>query len=823
MLNPARTKTLKKNLKLAYLFLSILLTLCFIGLSASYAEVALVKSPLVWYAQGTGDFALPELVNSEYNLSEFVATAGQIKTICVNYQAVGEVTVEVSADNGLHYYAATNGVPLTENFISGDRIKWRAKALDADSKLNRLVITYSDSLGTTSSFGRPELSGFNYRKEILLKNPGQKTLFNYQLKLKIGENKKTSGVDLHCSGNLREDFIDICFTGADKETPLAFYRESISGQTPQRSADFWVKVPQIPPEGVKIYIYYGNILASDLSNPKDTFDFYDSFDEEEFDLSAWMVKTDPKGSLAIKDGRIKLDAAEIISKDFKFTQGVIEYIVTVQSGFENSLNLRAKTAGSYDNPNLVAYSSAYKGAEQCIAIDEIVKANDAEAGPIAAGGQYNYRLTVNGREITFERLDSATGALQAKVTYQGSTALAGGYLGLKSGGDGSGKNTMVFDAVRARKFSVAGLTIEKSGSEEPVNLPVFTNTTISENGSLVLSDQVTSGEYVSVAVLSASPIRIIIPDWEAQLAEGVSLSAGVSANSGANYKQDCEKGKFYYASKNDFTAGSVLKYRLKFIRPLASMMSEGIRKFSLDFRPGAISVVYPDGKEKLKSGEQCNIQWSALEYESTYGLGIAYSVDGGKNYTQIIKDVLNLGSYDWTVPADASKKARVKIYDKLAPEVFDTSSNYFTITQGLDSAIVPEDSTAVADEWNYELLIKVGDITSSNQEKNDKVCYKNGDIVVIKPAGYKWGSQERENFLIARARLTDQEAKVLVSTQSSELSDTNGRTVKAISLIRKYRFSQKKAGLAEMTAAQLKELFKSKVFSADEIIEEKGR
>jgi|GEM_PF-1876816 len=731
------------------LFLTLFLMLMFIGLICAYAEVTLTKAPLSWYEGGTGDYALPKLANAEYALSGFMATTGQVETICVNYEASGKVTVEVSADNGLHYYSVVNGVPLTGNFVSGDRIRWRAKTYDEDSKLNALNITYTDSVGTTASFGRPELSGFNYRKEILLKNPSGEELFNYQinikvgidkdkgdshkerdshLSVKVGEDKKAKGADVYCEENLRQDFYDVRFTAADGETPLGYCldkgdshkeRDShlyLEGDSLDKGdslksdshkerdshfldshfsgdddpifpevASFWVRVPQIPKDGVKIYIYYGNRQAGDLSDPKKTFDFYDNFQNPELDTNSWVVKADPKGSAVVKDGQLKLDAAEIISKDFKFKQGIVEYAATIESGFDNSLNLRAKTGDSYDNPGLVVYSSAYKGAEHCIALDDIVKANDAKASLVTVGGKYNYRLTVNGDEIAFERF-GVDPAAQAKVTYSGTKMGTGtiftGYLGLKSGGDGSGRNIIAYSELRARKFTDNQPQVDKTGVTEQVKLPIFSNIALSKKGRLILSDNVKEGVYIGKAIPTEFTARIITPTFK-----GVNASLAVSANNGVNYKENCVSASYYYASAKDFTAGTKAVGKIKLTPSLDKSAVSEFAELKLDYNPGKILVVKPNGAETFNAGAAEAISWSALDYDSEYPIKLEYSLDSGKNYSIITDKVSNSGAYNWKIPQDlVSPAALIRASDSNEASVSDKSDNVFTIQKSTASS-----------------------------------------------------------------------------------------------------------------------------------------
>lgn len=653
-----------------------ILLFLFTGLVVAYAEAVSIKSPLSWYEGGSGDYALPKLTGSEYALSGFAATKGQIKTICVNYDAIGKVVVEISADNGLHYYPVTNGVPLADNFVKGDRIKWRAKILDEDSKLNAINITYIDTAGTISSFGNPQLSGFNFRKEILLKNSSAEDLFNYQMDLKVGTNKDVKGVDVSCDGNARPDFADVRFTAADGLTSLPYYMDQIvpaSGKDAVGS--FVVKVPQIPKDGVKIYIYYGNSQAPDLSDAKNTFDFYDNFKGKELNANSWLARIDPRGSYVVEDGQLKLDAAEVIAKDFKFKQGVIEYAVSVESGLENSLSLRTKTGDSYDNPNLIVYSSAYKGAEQCIAIDDIVKANDAKATPITAGGKYNYRLTIDDGDMVFERLDPVSAAVQTTVTYKGAAAVEAGYPGLRSGGDGNGRNVIAYSEIRVRKFADRLPQVDKCGQVEQVKLPIFSNITLSKKGSLVLDDNIKEGSYISKTISAPFSVRVIIPDFK-----GTNADVSISADNGTNYKNDCLSGNYYYASVKDFVAGDAIigKARLK---PTGTKdeVSE-LREIELNYNPGAILVVRPNGGEALTAGAVEEISWSALDYDNNYPLKLEYSLDGGKAYSIITGRVGNSGSYSWQVPQGAeSRTLLIRVSDSNEASVNDVSDGVFAI------------------------------------------------------------------------------------------------------------------------------------------------
>ncbi len=655
----------------------IALAVIFISILAANAETLTIKSSPSFRLDGTGEYAMPQVSSSgEYSSNEFIATAGQIKSISANYEFSGKVSLEVSADSGLHYYPVVNGATLKNKFVSGNRLKWRAKALDNDSKLINLNINYTDSAGTIAGFGEPKLSGSNYRKEIQIKNPSGEELFNYQIKIKVGETKDAQGMDLNCEGKALKDFNDIRFSAQDAQSPLNYYLESVTGESPKQIATFWVKVPQIPKGGISIYIYYGNALAKTLSNPKSTFDFYDDFKGEDLDKNTWILKADQKGSYGLTGTQLKLDAAQIIAKDFKFKEGIIEYSLKVESGFENSLTLGEKSDDTYTNPGLVLYSSAYKGAEHCIAINDIVKANDAKAKPPSAGENYNYRLTLNNNKVTFERINPVSAQVEAKVSYSDDKGIAGGYIGLKSGGDGRGMNVISYDGIRCRKFAEKEPVVESAEKEEEVELATFGNISLSNKNYLTLADKARDGLYIGKDIPAPFNARIMVGQ-----VTGKNASLSLSADAGKTYKENCADSVYYYASAKDFSAGSQIVAKIKLAKDKNG--SSQLEELKVDYNPGTILVAKPNGGESLLAGSSEEIAWLASGYSKDYPMKIEYSNDAGKNYNEITAKAENSGSYSWKVPADSkSDKCLIRVTDSKDSSIKDQSDKVFSVKAG---------------------------------------------------------------------------------------------------------------------------------------------
>jgi hypothetical protein len=783
----------------------LVFSLSFLFAGVANAETVTLQKALIFSADNSSDYKLPEVSGSVYALKDFIATSGQITGITVNWKSSGAINFEVSADNGLHYYSVVNGAPLKNNFVNGDRLRWRATTLSDDAKLTAVNINYTDTAGVSANFGEPELSGFLYRKEISIEKSKNEDLYNYQLKLKIGENESVKNVDFNLGGRTLADFKDIRFAAADGQTPLPYYIEALEGETGSRVATVWVRVPQIPKAGVILYLYYGNDTAESLSNPNATFDFYEDFTAASLDKNKWVVHTEQKGSASLTKGAVKLDAAEIITKEFQFKEGIIEYSCSSESGFENSLNIRNKNEESYDSPIWLAYASIYKGAEHCIAVDGIVKVNDPLAKLAVAGEKYNYRVTLDSGKITFERFEMASGKmgqspsgtvpifpmteLQASAAYDIDPMPKAGYLSLRSGGDGGGKNIINFGALRVRK-AAAYSPVHNIGKEERVALPIFVDTKLSSYGNITLKDTATSGYYVSSDIAAADgTVRIIIPTWKVEPADKTTVKVSVSADGGANYKKECENAKYYYVSKKDFSAGLSLKARLDISRQNTGENSLGISEVSLDYRPGKITVTAPAGGESWTQGNQ-KISWSALDYEVTYPIKLEYSLDLGKSYKEIVEKTDNYGEYFWDIPSGSqSRRAVIRVSDGYDNSINSVSRKPFAITlaQGTQENIQKIEAPLTAEELakrakenaelarvlakaknapgvkSYELLIK----TSGSADPNP-LSYRAGDIVMIKPAGFKWSETEKSGFLILTVDLDDEAIAKLLSPRQIE-------------------------------------------------------
>jgi len=822
---------------------------------------------------------------------------GVIYSVTLNWEFTGQVAMEVSTTGkDADYEPIINGVPLEQDASNaGDKIMWRA-TLAPGSALTEVKITYSDLSGVLGDFGAPELSGFMFRKPIYVAGTSAGELFHYQLPVRVGESSGAADCDFYLMGSILSDFGDVRFTRADRATLIPYYLESIKGYSPNRTALFWINIPQLPEEGTLLYFYYGNESAETLSTT-DVFDLFDDFDGAALDMNKWTAELEADFSMVeLSDSLLRLDAAKVTS-NYKLRDGIIEYKARTGGG-----PIAAALRG-----DIMFYSSNAGETEHCIAVGDDVKENTEK--PVTLGALYRYKIAAYGGDITFQRLDESGATLLAETEYVDPNAPGLDKNGLTStpGLDknglpiqsGSGSQTepislhaasqglfVYYDWIRARKLAIPAPEIDaartKAAQEEIPNIPEFTGTTVAPNGDLTLSGA-SEGSYVSSLVSAPFQVRVIVPSWSLRgaAAGGEAISIDISAKEDNTFSENCKNGAHYYASKGDFAEGDALRLRARFNalstpgldkngltstpgldkNGLPGQSGSGsqseaisITALSLDFRPGAINIVLPNGGEYLKIGTDYDIVWDAPDYESSYKFGVAYSTDGGGTYETIAKKTKNSGRHAWTVPdlistpgLDKSglastpgldknglprqsgsgrtyNKCVVKVYDALDHNIYDISNANFSIgteppEEEEEEEEAAEEEAAPAEEEEdrptekggrklYEVLMKKQD-TVVTEGEDDSGAYRKGDIVMIKPKGHLWGASERRNFVIVEVYLTEQEREDFMKPETKLVRSEDGQPAFETVRRRKHRLNLDDEKIKEKIAA-MKNILRTK-------------
>jgi PGF-CTERM protein len=109
----------------------------------------------------------------------------------------------------------------------------------------------------------------------------------------------------------------------------------------------------------------------------------------------------------------------------------------------------------------------------------------------------------------------------------------------------------------------------------------------------------------------------------------------------------------------------------------------------VDEEAPVVTVTAPNGGEVWNVGSAYEIIWTATDNAGVDTIDIAYSTDGGANYTNIAVGEANGGTYTWTVPNDQSTACKVKVvaYDVGGNTGEDVSDVDFTIADTEDPVL----------------------------------------------------------------------------------------------------------------------------------------
>jgi hypothetical protein len=130
--------------------------------------------------------------------------------------------------------------------------------------------------------GTPWLSGWSYRRTVYVDNSFSATsLTNFQIIIRLN----TAYLIAH--GKMRPDCGDIRVTDSSGNL-LPIWIDPDTKNT--WNTKIYVKVPSIPANSVvTLYLFYGNLSATDVSNGNSVFDFFDDFSGTALDTNKWTA------------------------------------------------------------------------------------------------------------------------------------------------------------------------------------------------------------------------------------------------------------------------------------------------------------------------------------------------------------------------------------------------------------------------------------------------------------------------------------------------------------------------------------------------------
>ena len=190
------------------------------------------------------------------------------------------------------------------------------------------------------------LAGWSYREPVNISSSS--VLTDYQVNVTVD----TAGLILDSKMQLDGD--DIRFTDSDGTTLLNYGIESgINTDTTK----IWVNVSSVSTSGTTIYMYYGNLSASSVSNGTATFEFFDDFDN----VDNWEYQTfynwgDNHTIFSVSNGSLVITSSDNnragpTTKAAQLSQGQkFEARVVTRSGSANTIQLLYQSYGNtYEN------------------------------------------------------------------------------------------------------------------------------------------------------------------------------------------------------------------------------------------------------------------------------------------------------------------------------------------------------------------------------------------------------------------------------------------------------------------------------------------
>jgi hypothetical protein len=126
--------------------------------------------------------------------------------------------------------------------------------------------------------------------------------------------------------------------------------------------------------------------------------------------------------------------------------------------------------------------------------------------------------------------------------------------------------------------------------------------------------------------------------------------------------------------------------------------------FHVDAPPPTLTILNPNGKERLLAGSTYTIRWEDSRSGNCGGnYLLSYSINNGNNWIAVDSNpVSNTCAYDWLIPSIFSNQCLIRITDANDPNASDTSDDSFRIYRCMSN---------VLGDWNGDCYVEFGDFS----------------------------------------------------------------------------------------------------------------
>ena len=222
----------------------------------------------------------------------------------------------------------------------------------------------------------PTIPSFSSTRSITVKETSGETLRNYPVRVTLASGKFPN--DAKANGS------DITIFD-DQGTELKHWIEE--WDTKARKAEIWVKVPEIPANGiVRLTILPGSLGAPAENNGSEIFDFFDDFSGSQINTTMWKLNATGSGSVANHDRAVYIHAdarsrssADLISSVAYSPNISIRFRANVSAGQTNDrkgLGFLSKNVGL--NTSQAGSFVCWRGQDYCLFADHYFYTQDAK-------------------------------------------------------------------------------------------------------------------------------------------------------------------------------------------------------------------------------------------------------------------------------------------------------------------------------------------------------------------------------------------------------------------------------------------------------------
>jgi hypothetical protein len=211
--------------------------------------------------------------------------------------------------------------------------------------------------------GTPWLSGWSYRRTVYVDNSFSSTsLTNFQIIIRLNT------AYLIAQGKMHTDCGDIRVTDSSGNLLPIWIDPDTKNMW---NTKIYVKVPSIPANSVvTLYLFYGNPVATDVSDGSSVFDFFDDFSGTTLDTNKWTAARwtgTGSWSVTVRDGYVEINSgsgtrAGIVSKTAFALPFIVEGRWRYVSGDEMWTGITQTNGGSHSDLVEHGYDEQYRSA-----------------------------------------------------------------------------------------------------------------------------------------------------------------------------------------------------------------------------------------------------------------------------------------------------------------------------------------------------------------------------------------------------------------------------------------------------------------------------